>query len=88
MCKTTDGFVIAEEDLKQRGPGDFLGSRQHGLPELRLANIVNDTKILYAAQKQAEDILLADPELAFPEHRKLREATEKMFGKFGEVGIN
>ncbi|MBR5234222.1 MAG: ATP-dependent DNA helicase RecG [Clostridia bacterium] len=88
MCKTTDGFVIAEEDLKQRGPGDFLGSRQHGLPELRLANIVNDTKILYAAQKQAEDILFADPELAFPEHKKIRESVEKMFGKFGEVGIN
>ena len=88
MCKTTDGFVIAEEDLKQRGPGDFLGSRQHGLPELRLANIVTDTKILYAAQKQAEDILLADPELAFPEHKKLRELMENVFGKFGEVGIN
>ena len=88
MCKTTDGFVIAEEDLKQRGPGDFLGSRQHGLPELRLANIVNDTKILYAAQKQAEDILFADPELSLPEHRTLRDSVEKMFGKFGEVGIN
>lgn len=88
MCKTTDGFVIAEEDLKQRGPGDFLGSRQHGLPEMRLANIVTDTKILYAAQKQAEDILFADPDLSLPEHKKLRESVEKMFGKFGEVGIN
>lgn len=88
MCKTTDGFVIAEEDLKQRGPGDFLGSRQHGLPEMRLANIVSDTNILYAAQKQAEDILFADPELTLPEHRKIRHAVEKMFGSFGEVGIN
>ena len=88
MCKTNDGFVIAEEDLKQRGPGDFLGSRQHGLPELRLANIVNDTKILYAAQKQAEEILFADPCLTLPEHKTLRETTEKMFGKFGDVGIN
>ena len=88
MCRTTDGFVIAEEDLKQRGPGDFLGSRQHGLPELKLANIVTDTKILYAAQKQAEEILLADPELSLPEHIKLRSAMEKMFGKFGDVGIN
>ena len=88
MCRTTDGFVIAEEDLKQRGPGDFLGSRQHGLPELRLANIVSDTKILYAAQKQAEDILFADPELTLPEHRKLRQTVEKMFGRFGDVGIN
>ena len=88
MCKTNDGFVIAEEDLKQRGPGDFLGSRQHGLPEMRLANIVNDTKILYAAQKQAEEILFADPGLTLPEHKKLRQSVEKMFGKFGEVGIN
>lgn len=88
MCRTTDGFVIAEEDLKQRGPGDFLGSRQHGLPEMRLANIVSDTKILYAAQKQAEDILFADPELTLPEHRKLRQTVEKMFGRFGDVGIN
>lgn len=88
MCKTTDGFVIAEEDLKQRGPGDFLGSRQHGLPEMKLANIVSDTNILYAAQKQAEEILFADPELTLPEHRKIRRAVEKMFGSFGEVGIN
>ncbi len=88
MCKTTDGFIIAEEDLKQRGPGDFLGSRQHGLPEMRLANIVSDTNILYAAQKQAEEILFADPTLTLPEHKKIRRAVEKMFGSFGEVGIN
>lgn len=88
MCETTDGFKIAEEDLKQRGPGDFLGSRQHGLPELKLANIITDTKILYAAQKQAEDILLADPELALPEHLCLRQTVENLFGKFGTAGIN
>ena len=88
MCKTTDGFQIAEEDLKQRGPGDFLGSRQHGLPELRLANIVTDTNILYAAQKQAQDILFADPELSLPEHISLKTAVEAMFGQFGGVGIN
>ena len=88
MCETTDGFKIAEEDLKQRGPGDFLGSRQHGLPELKLANIITDTKILYAAQKQAEDILLADPELMLPEHFVLRQTVENLFGKFGTAGIN
>ena len=88
MCKTNDGFKIAEEDLKQRGPGDFLGSRQHGLPELKLANIVSDTKILYAAQKQAHDILFADPEMTLPEHRNLRKSVEAMFGQFGDVGIN
>ncbi len=88
MCNTSDGFKIAEEDLKQRGPGDFLGSRQHGLPELRLANIVTDTKILYAAQKQAQDILTADPDLNLPENRKLKKTTKEMFNKFGDVGIN
>lgn len=88
MCKTTDGFKIAEEDLKQRGPGDFLGSRQHGLPELRLANIVTDTKILYAAKQQADDILTADPELSLPEHKNLKKDMERMFDKFGNVGIN
>ncbi len=85
MCKTTDGFVIAEEDLKQRGPGDFLGSRQHGLPEMRIANFATDTNILYAAQKQAHDILLADPALDFAEHKALRKSVETMFS---DVGIN
>ncbi len=88
MSQTNDGFRIAEEDLKQRGPGDFLGSRQHGLPEMKIANIVSDTKILYAAQKQAQDIILADPELSLPEHRNLRETVVEMFDKFGNVGIN
>ncbi len=88
MCKTTDGFKIAEEDLKHRGPGDFLGARQHGLPEMRIANFLTDTNILYAAQKQAQDIMLADPELNLPEHKTLRQLSEKMFGKFGDVGIN
>lgn len=88
MCETTDGFKIAEEDLKQRGPGDFLGSRQHGLPELKLANILTDTKILYAAQKQAENIMLADPDLSLPEHSEMKKQVKKIFGKFGGAGIN
>lgn len=88
MCKTTDGFKIAEEDLKQRGPGDFLGSRQHGLPEMKIANIITDTKILYAAQKQAEDIILADPYLDFPEHKNIKKSVNEMFERFGESGIN
>lgn len=79
MCQTNDGFKIAEEDLKQRGPGDFLGSRQHGLPELKLANIMTDTKILYAARDQAQNILLADPELSLPEHRCMKKTIDKMF---------
>ena len=57
MCRTTDGFVIADEDLKLRGPGDFFGSRQHGLPELKIAGLMSDTKIMKEAQKTAKDIL-------------------------------
>ena len=55
---------------------------------MRLANILTDTKILYAAQQQAENILLADPELSLPEHRQLKKLTEKRPGEFGDVGIN
>lgn len=88
MCRTNDGFKIAEEDLKQRGPGDFLGSRQHGLPEMKIANIITDTKILYAAQKQAQDIILADPEFELPEHKNIKKSVMRMFDRFGDVGIN
>ena len=88
MCETTDGFRIAEEDLKQRGPGDFLGSRQHGLPEMKIANILTDTKILYAAQQQAQDITLADPELNLPEHKCIKKSVDEMFDRFSDTGIN
>ena len=63
MTKTTDGFKIAEEDLRLRGPGDFFGVRQHGLPGLRIADIGCDTKLLREAQEAAESLLAADPEL-------------------------
>ena len=63
MTKTTDGFKIAEEDLRLRGPGDFFGQRQHGLPGLRIADIGCDTKLLQEAQQAAMDLLDRDPEL-------------------------
>jgi len=63
MTKTTDGFKIAEEDLRLRGPGDFFGVRQHGLPGLRIADIGCDTKLLREAQEAAEALLAQDPEL-------------------------
>ena len=63
MTKTTDGFKIAEEDLRLRGPGDFFGVRQHGLPGLRIADIGCDTKLLREAQEAAEALLAADPDL-------------------------
>lgn len=63
MTRTADGFKIAEEDLRLRGPGDFFGQRQHGLPGLRVADIGCDTQLLKEAQAAAEALLAADPEL-------------------------
>ena len=63
MTKTSDGFKIAEEDLRLRGPGDFFGQRQHGLPGLKVADLGCDTKLLQEAQSAAESLLAEDPEL-------------------------
>lgn len=63
MCESNDGFYISEEDLKLRGPGDFFGTRQHGLPEMKIANLFKDRDILAEAQKCAAEILKNDPEL-------------------------
>jgi ATP-dependent DNA helicase RecG len=84
MRATNDGFKIAEEDLKIRGPGDFFGSRQHGLPELRIANFVTDMQVLHQAQNAVSQLLDLDPELATSENRKLSREIARMFGvKFG-----
>ena len=63
MCRTQSGFALAEEDLKLRGPGDFFGARQHGLPTLRVADFTCDMELLYEAQGAAEALLAADPGL-------------------------
>lgn len=78
MCKTNDGFRISEEDLRLRGPGDFFGSRQHGLPEMHLADLGADTNILKAAQDEARILLTSDPELTEPEHQLLHGRIEEM----------
>ena len=63
MTKTSDGFKIAEEDLRLRGPGDFFGQRQHGLPGLKVADLGCDTKLLQEAQEAARKLLAEDPDL-------------------------
>ncbi len=78
MCKTSDGFKISEEDLRLRGPGDFFGSRQHGLPEMHMADLGADVQLLQRAQDEAAKLLLNDPALKAIEHRPLREAVERM----------
>jgi ATP-dependent DNA helicase RecG len=72
MVRTLDGFVIAEEDLAIRGPGEFFGTRQSGLPELRVANILRDAKLLELAREEARKLLAADPFLDRPEHAVLK----------------
>ena len=79
MRSTNDGFKIAEEDLKLRGPGDFLGSRQHGLPELRIADIASDMLALHQASNAADEILSDDPGLEAQEHRRLAAQIERLF---------
>lgn len=79
LCATTDGFVIAEEDLKQRGPGDFFGSRQHGLPQLKLASLEGDMRLLHQAQAAARVVLQEDPDLRREDHAPLRQRVEDLF---------
>ena len=78
MTKTNDGFRISEEDLRLRGPGDFFGSRQHGLPEMHVADLGADMDVMQRAQSEAQQLLAADPELTFPEHAALRQSVERM----------
>ncbi len=77
MEESTDGFVIAERDLEIRGPGEFLGTRQSGLPELAVANLVRDQALLATAQEEARAIVDRDPELKAPEHQRLVKALEE-----------
>lgn len=79
LCSTADGFEIAKYDLEHRGPGDFFGERQHGLPTLRLANLVSDTRALEQAQRTAQGLLQADPQLKKPEHAALAGEVEALF---------
>ncbi len=79
MCKTNDGFKISEEDLKIRGPGDFFGSRQHGLPEMKIADLSADMKVLTEAQNAAIELLAGDPDLSAPGNQALRRRIEELF---------
>ena len=85
LCSTSDGFAVAQYDLETRGPGDFFGSRQHGLPTLQVADLMNDTRTLRAAQSEAAALLAADPLLERPEHALLARQVEQMFDKAGAM---
>ena len=85
LCSTSDGFAVAQYDLETRGPGDFFGSRQHGLPTLQIADLMNDTRTLHAAQSEAVALLAEDPLLERPEHALLARHVEQMFDKAGTM---
>ena len=88
MCDTNDGFRIADEDLKLRGPGDFFGSRQHGLPNLKIADLQADMEWLREAGEAARQLVQDDPFLEQPENRLLRQEIQVLFGQVGEQGMN
>ena len=80
MESSSDGFYIAEEDLKLRGPGEIFGTRQHGLPDLRISDLARHLDVLERAKTEALRILQEDPGLESDENNGLKKRVEKLFG--------
>lgn len=88
MKDTNNGFKIADEDLKLRGPGDFFGQKQHGLPELKIANMMTDTSILIEAQSLSSKIIDKDPLLSSQKYKGLKAEINRLFSSIGKYGLN
>lgn len=88
METTTDGFKIADEDLRLRGPGEFFGSRQHGLPEMKIADMLEDRSTLEETQRAAKEIIARDPELSSSESAALKNEIQRLFDAVGSAGMN
>lgn len=86
--QTSDGFKVAEEDLVLRGPGELLGTRQHGMPELRVADLTRDLSLLEVARKEARRILADDPDLQHPDHRLLKLGLDRLYRHRVNVDLN
>lgn len=80
LCHSQDGFVIAEKDLELRGPGDFFGTRQHGLPIFKLANLYDDRDIIAAVGHSLDRLFEMDPELEMPQHRIMIDVLHERYG--------
>lgn len=85
MQNSSDGFIIAEEDLKIRGPGDFMGTRQSGLPLLKIANLLRDIQLLEIARKEAFHLINRDPGLTDQKHQRLKKALQRFLGNYMEL---
>jgi ATP-dependent DNA helicase RecG len=81
MTSSSDGFVIAEEDLRLRGPGEFYGTRQSGMPSLKIANIIEDIAILEESRAEAFALIARDPDLSQPAHAALRRVVEREYAE-------
>ena len=86
FCETTDGFELAELDFKTRGPGDLFGTQQHGMPPLRIANLIRDAEIVGLAKQDAAQMLEKDPGLSHDENQKIRERVLLRYGTVLELG--
>ncbi|HPO04899.1 MAG TPA: ATP-dependent DNA helicase RecG [Bacillota bacterium] len=87
MAKTNDGFIIAEKDLELRGPGEFFGVKQHGIPELGIADLSKHLRILDTVRKEATDLLAKDPFLSLKEHNALLQKIRKLFENADMISI-
>lgn len=88
MVETADGYKIADKDLQLRGPGNFFGREQHGLPPMKVADLADDAAVLGEVEKLAEEVLSADKTLSQPENAGLRRNVERLFGQTAEYGWN
>lgn len=88
MCSTVDGFKVADEDLRLRGPGDFLGKRQHGLPELKIADLSEDMELFRLAGNAAKELYSTDPKLILPENEPLKQEISTLFKTAKQYGYN
>ena len=85
MTTTTDGFKIASEDLKMRGPGEFTGTLQHGFPEFKAGDIIKDVKLIEYAKQVAVDIIADDPELIAPEHTNINYLINTKYSQLSKI---